>query len=112
MNREVAPGQDWRTAYPFVEGHAKAILDALPEGASLSSKALVDALYDPDGLVDEKVYSRLFKALRACALNGLKPYVTVGEEEKIGRFMGRRLTWHRVDTTPKSSTCAACGRVL
>lgn len=108
----VAPSQDWRTAYPFVEGEAKRVLDGLPEGSTVSTKALVDAIYSPALPQDERVHARLFKALNACALKGLKAYMTLGEEETIGNFgRGRRKLWHRA-IAGIVATCKSCGRPL
>jgi hypothetical protein len=107
------PDVSWRMAYPFVEGAVRAILDAWPADAPrLSTTALVDKLYDPSGLVDTRVRSRIFKALKACADHGLKPYVILGEPTKVGNVENaRRMLW---GAPVKSGTycCPQCGRPL
>lgn len=106
---------NWKTAYPIVEAAAKVVLEALPEGASLSTTALVDAIYSPDQARNDAVRSRIFKALGACAEHGLKPYVTLGPLEQIGHLKeGRRKLWHRANAAIEAPpfTCPTCKRSL
>lgn len=115
FNREVAPSQHWKTAYPFVEARAKAVLEALPEGATLSTTALVDALYSPEGVIDPRVHKRIYTALKALVLHGLKPYMTLGEPEKVGaQESARRKRWHNGKGVSLSliQLCPTCKRPL
>lgn len=109
----VAPENDWRTAYPFVEAAAKAILDAWPADAPrLSTTGLVNRIYDPEGPVDPRVHTRIFKALNACALHGLKDYVVLAAPGRVGNVENaQRKLWGR-PVTSGTYCCPTCGRGL
>jgi hypothetical protein len=107
----VAPVVDWRVAYPFVEAEAKAVLGALPEGARISTTELVRRIYDPQGPVDERVQTRIFKALVACSLHGLRDYVTLGEPGRVGSVENaRRKLWGRPPIKSSPECCPHCKR--
>ena len=104
---------DRRTAYPFIEARAKSILDMMaPEAPRMSTWDLVNAIYDPDGPVDEKARMRVFKALSACAAHGLVSYVVLGPPERVGNVANaRRKNWGApVKSSPY--VCAMCKRPL
>lgn len=110
----LAPEKEWRTAYPFIEAAAKAILENLtPPHLVLSTTQLADEIYSPAQAHDTRVRKRVFQALKALATRGLAPYITLGEPEQIaGMESGRRKLWHAPSAVPKHKTCHVCGGPL
>lgn len=111
VERELAPGRFWHTAYPYIEARAREILDTLLPGDRMTTGQLVFCIYTG---ANPQVRDRAFKALQAAATRGLSQYVTQGEPEKIGSVEGaRRLWWHRPrEGTPAKPKCPKCKREL
>lgn len=109
----LAATEDWRKAYPVIEEAAKALLDAMPASLPrLSTSGLVDALYDPEGPCVDAVRDRIYKALNACSIHGLRDYVVLGAPGRVGSVENaRRKLW---GPPVKSSTpcCPTCKRPL
>lgn len=113
VRQAVAPEVPWRMAYPFVEGAVRRILDTLPADAvRISTTVLVDMIYDPDGPVDERVRTRIFKALRACAEHGLRDYYILGEPAQIGGVKDARPKLWGAPVKSGTYCCPKCGRPL
>jgi len=106
----LAPENDWRTAYPFVEVAARAILDTTGL-SSWTTTELADAIYNPNEAHDPKVRKRVFQALKALATRGLASYCSVAPEvARIGSIENaRRKVWHAARaglvSPPKCPTC-------
>lgn len=111
----LAPEQNWKTAYPFIEGQARTILDALvPPDLVLSTTTLADRIYSPDEAHDPRVRKRVFQALKALSTKGLRAYVSLADVETIGNRSGQRRLWHRADpaAAPAPLCCPTCKRPL
>jgi hypothetical protein len=95
-----APEVHWEDLYPEVARRAKALLDALPDEATMTTLELAEALWPASLAVGPDVArrARVFKALKALAKHDLKHYHMRGEPKRMARGSGKMVRpyiWHR-----------------
>lgn len=98
----IGPAVAWQRAYALVAMAAREDLLLLPEGAEISTNALVERLYAGD---DRDMVKRIHRALRALSGHDLKdcwrPGVT--RQGSFGQVTPK--LWHR----PLGHKCPTCG---